>query len=151
MMSGMRLLRLATPTLAITLCFALVQCGRKGDPIPRPRAMAQAAVVQWTTLRTLRITLPAQDAKGEALVGLEAVRVLYLPLGLAKPTPEEIFTKGEVILERRRPALPGPGQQLHLDLKSLQRPQGWIAIVAVRLGNVPGRPSEVLAWMDPAL
>jgi hypothetical protein len=151
MMDGMRPFRLANSALAITLCLALVQCGRKGDPIPRPRTAAQSAGVHWVTLRTLRVTLPARDAKGEALVGLEAVRILYLPMGVTKPTPEEIFSKGEVVLERRRPDLPGPGQVLDLNLKSLQRPQGWIAIVAVRLGNVPGRPSEVLAWMDPAL
>ena len=84
-------------------------------------------------------------------MGVEQVRVLYLPLGLTKPTPEEIFSKGEVVLERRRPDLPGPGQTLVLDLKSLQRPQGWIVVVAVRLGNVSGRPSEVLPWLDPAI
>jgi hypothetical protein len=38
-----------------------------------------------------------------------------------------------------------------MDLKSLQRPQGWLVVVAVRLGNVSGRPSEVLPWLPPAL
>jgi hypothetical protein len=55
------------------------------------------------------------------------------------------------VLERHRPDLPGPGQPLILDLRSLQRPQGWIVVVAVRLGNVAGRPSEVLPWVDPAI
>jgi hypothetical protein len=82
---------------------------------------------------------------------VEMVRVLYLPLGLTQPNPEEVFSHGEVVLERRRPDLPDPGEALVLDLKSLQRPQGWIVVVAVRLGNVPGRPSEVLPWMDPSL
>ncbi len=97
------------------------------------------------------MVLPLADVKGDSLVGIEIVRVLYLPMGLTKPTPDEVFSRGEVVLERRRPDLPGPGETLVMDLKSLQRPQGWIVLVAVRLGNVPGKPSEVLPWLDPAL
>ena len=151
MMEVMRSHSLTNPALAITLSLATLHCGRKGDPIPRPRAAAQAAAVQWEDLRKVRLVIPARDVKGEPLVGIEVLRVLYLPLGLARPTSEEIFSRGEVVLERRRPDLPGPGQTLVLDLRSLQRPQGWIVIVAVRLGDVAGRPSEVLAWLDPAL
>jgi len=147
----MRPSRLANTLLAITLSLLAIQCGRKGDPIPRPRAAAQPVEARFEGLRSLRLVLPARDATGEALVGIEIVRVLYLPLGLTRPTPEEVFSRGEVVLERRRPDLPGPGQPLVMDLKSLRRPQGWIVVVAVRLGNVPGRPSEVLPWMDPAL
>jgi hypothetical protein len=143
--------RLANPLLAITLSVLTLGCGRRGDPVPRPRAAAQAMEVRLEGLRQVRLVLPARDVKEGLLVGVELVRVLYLPLGLTKPTPEEVFARGEVVLERRRPDLPGPGESLLLDLKSLQRPQGWIVIVAVRLGNVPGRPSEVLPWMDPAL
>lgn len=143
--------RLANPLLAITLCFLTVQCGRKGDPIPRPRAAALAVEVHQEGLRKIRLVLPSKDVHGDNLVGVEIVRVLFLPLGLAKPTPEEVFSRGEVVLERRRPDLPGPGKSLELDLKSLQRPRGWIVVVAVRLGNVAGRPSEVLPWLDPAL
>jgi hypothetical protein len=102
-------------------------------------------------LRKVRLVLPSEDVKGDSLVGVEIVRVLYLPLGLTKPSPEDVFRRGEVVLERRRPDLPGPGEPLVMDLKALQRPQGWIVVVAVRLGNVAGRPSDVLAWMDPAL
>ncbi|HEX7553384.1 MAG TPA: hypothetical protein VF378_07505 [Geothrix sp.] len=143
--------RLANPLLAITLCFLTVHCGRKGDPIPRPRAAALAVEVHQEGLRKIRLVLPSKDVHGDNLVGVEIVRVLFLPLGLAKPTPEEVFSRGEVVLERRRPDLPGPGKSLELDLKSLQRPRGWIVVVAVRLGNVAGRPSEVLPWLDPAL
>ncbi len=107
--------------------------------------------VSFDGLRKLRMVLPSADAKGNSLVGIEIVRIIYLPLGLTKPTPEEVFSRGEVVLERRRPDLPGPGGTLVMDLGSLQRPQGWIVVVAVRLGNVAGRPSEVLPWMDPAL
>jgi hypothetical protein len=103
------------------------------------------------SLRKLRLVLPTTDVKGESLPGVEIVRVLYLPLGLNKPTPEEVFSRGEVVMERHRPDLPGPGGELIMDLKSLQRPQGWIVVVAVRLGNVVGRPSEVLPWLAPAL
>jgi len=143
--------RLANPLLAITLGLLTIHCGRKGDPIPRPRAAAQAMEARLDGLRKVRLILPSADVKGDSLVGVEVVRVLYLPLGLAKPTPEDLFSHGEVVLERRRPDLPGPGEELVMDLRSLRRPQGWIVIVAVRLGNVAGRPSDVLPWMDPAL
>jgi hypothetical protein len=102
-------------------------------------------------LRKVRLVLPSRDVHGDDLVGVEIVRVLFLPLGLAKPTPEEVFSRGEVVLERRRPDLPGPGESLVMDLASLQRPRGWLVVVAVRLGNVAGRPSEVLPWLDPTL
>lgn len=147
----MRFPRLANPLLAITLSFLAVHCGRKGDPLPRPRAAAQAMEAHLEGLRKVRLVLPSSDVKGDTLVGVEVVRVLYLPLGLAKPTSEEVFSRGEVVLERHRPDLPGPGETLILDLKSLQRPPGWIVIVAVRLGNVAGRPTDVLPWLDPAL
>jgi len=147
----MRSSSLTNPLLAITLCFLAIHCGRKGDPIPRPRAAARPMEASLDGLRRVHLVIPATDVKGDALVGIEVVRVLYLPLGLTKPTPEDVFSRGDVVLERRRPDLPGPGQPLLLDLKSLQRPQGWIVVVAVRLGNVAGRPSQVLPWMDPAL
>jgi len=143
--------RLANPLLAITLGVMTIGCGRKGDPIPRPRAAAQAMEARLEGLRQIRLVLPSADVKGGPLVGVEVVRVLYLPLGLTKPTSDEVFSRGEVVLERRRPDLPGPGSALLMDLKSLQRPQGWIVVVAVRVGNVPGRPSEVLPWLDPVL
>jgi hypothetical protein len=107
--------------------------------------------VRLESLRKIRMVLPSEDVKGEPLAGVEFVRVLYLPLGLVKPTPEEVFSHGDVVMERRRPDLPGPGAEFTMDLKSLQRPQGWLVVVAVRLGNVAGRPSEVLPWMAPAL
>jgi hypothetical protein len=151
MMDGMRSFSLANPMLAITLSVMVIRCGRKGDPIPRPRAAAQAMDVHLDGLRKLRMVLPLADAKGNSLVGIEIVRVIYLPLGLTKPTPEEVFSRGEVVLERRRPDLPGPGETFVMDLGSLQRSQGWIVVLAVRLGNVAGRPSEVLPWMDPVL
>jgi hypothetical protein len=151
MMDGMRSSSLANPVLAITLSVISIHCGRKGDPIPRPRAAAQAMEVHLDALRKLRMVLPLADAKGDSLVGIEIVRVIYLPLGLAKPTPEDVFNRGEVVLERRRPDLPGPGGSFILDLGFLQRSQGWIVVVAVRLGNVAGRPSDVLPWMDPTL
>ncbi len=147
----MRPSSLAKPLFAFILGILAVHCGRKGDPIPRPRAAAQAAEVQMDALRVLAVTLPTLDVRGEPLVGVEQVRVLYLPLGLARPTPEQVFSRGEVVLERSRPDLPGPGEKLTLNLRSLQRPAGWIVVVAVRVGNVPGRPSAVLPWLDPAI
>lgn len=147
----MRSSSLANPLLAFTLGLLTVHCGRKGDPIPRPRTAARAMEARLEGLREVRLVMPSSDVDGAPLVGVELVRVLYLPLGLAKPSPEEVFSRGEVVLERRRPDLPGPGAPLLMDLRSIQRPPGWIVVVAVRLGGVPGRPSEVLPWMDPAL
>ena len=147
----MRASRLANPLLAFPLCLGAARCGRKGDPIPRPRAASQPMQAELQGLRRVRLVLPTADESGEPLAGIEIIRVMYLPLGLAQPTPEEVFARGDVVLERRRPDLPGPGETLVMDLTSLQRPQGWIVVVAVRLGNVPGKPSKVLAWMDPAL
>lgn len=147
----MRTASLANLLISFTLCLQALHCGRKGDPVPRPRVPAQAMEARLEGLRQVRLVLPAVDMKGQALVGVELVRVLYLPLGLTKPTPEEVFGRGEVVLERRRPDLPGPGGVLLMDLNSLQRPRGWIVVVAVRLGNVAGLPSAVLPWLDPAL
>ncbi len=151
MMGVMRPSSLAKPLAAFTLAILAAHCGRKGDPIPRPRAAALPAVVRLDALRSLAVALPTRDVRGEALAGVEAVRVLYLPLGLSRPTPEEVFSRGQVVLERRRPDLPEPGGTLTLDLRSLQRPAGWLVVVAVRVGDVPGRPSAVIPWLDPAL
>lgn len=147
----MRNSRLANLMVVFIIGILALHCGRKGDPVPRPREAAQAMEASLEGLRQVKLVLPAGDVKGASLVGVELVRVLYLPLGLTKPTPEEVFSRGEVVLERRRPDLPGPGKSLLLDLGSMQRPQGWIVAVAVRLGNVAGRPSQVLPWLDPAL
>lgn len=145
----MRTLSLATPA-ALFLC-AVCACARKGDPTPAAPVPPVAPTAAWASLRGLDVTLPLMDADQEPLRGLDAVRVLYLPLGLAKPTPQDVFSKGEVVLERQRPGLPAPGGVLRLDLGTLQRPAGWIVVVAVRAGHVPSGPSPVLPWLDPAL
>ena len=145
----MRTLSLATPP-ALVLC-AVCGCARKGDPVPVPAAPPQAPLASWGSLRGLAVTLPALDRNGDKLRGLEAVRVLYLPLGLARPTAQDVFSHGEVVLEQRRPALPSPGSLLTLDLRTLKRPAGWMVVVAVRTGQIPSPPSEVLPWLDPAL
>jgi hypothetical protein len=84
-------------------------------------------------------------------VGLEQVRLIWMPLGLARPSSQEIFARGEVVLERRRPDLPAPGSTLVMELSNLKRPAGWIVVVAVRGGEIPGAPSEVLPWVDSGL
>lgn len=104
-----------------------------------------------TGMRTVTVTLPTRDIRGSVLVGVEQLRVIYLPLGLARPTPEEVFSRGQVVLDRRRPDLPDPGGTVVLDLHALHRPAGWLTLVAVRVGEVPGEPSTVLPWLDPAL
>ncbi len=151
MMGRMRLSSLAKPLIVFTLGLLAVHCGRKGDPIPRPRAAARAPGVRLDGLRRLAVTLPTRDIRDDVLAGVDQIRVLYLPLGLTRPTPEEIFSRGQVVLDRRRPDLPGPGGTVVLDLRALHRPAGWIAVVAVRVGEVAGQPSAVLPWLDPAL
>ncbi len=147
----MRTIRLANAGLAFLLALSYSACGRKGDPIPRPRAEPQAPEAHWVALRQLDVTLPARDARGESLVGLEQLRVFYLPLSTVKPNSHDIVSKGEVVVERRRPNLPPPGKRMRIDMSDLIRPQGWMVVVAVRVGDVAGPPSETLVWLDPAL
>jgi hypothetical protein len=108
-------------------------------------------VVRWIDLRALEVRLPSSDINGEELVGVEMVRVYFLPVGIAQPSSLEVVTKGEVILEKRRPDLPSPGRSLRLDLKEISRPAGWIVVTSVRVGNVVGAPSEVIPWLDPVI
>lgn len=142
---------LSNAALAFTLALSAAACGRKGDPVPRPRTAPQRTAARWLDLRTLEVLLPSRDLSGSDLVGVEAVRVYFVPLGAARPSPAEVLARNEVVLEKRRPDLPAPGKGLRLDLSGLQRPAGWIVVVAVRVGNVVGQPSDVLPWLDPAL
>jgi hypothetical protein len=137
--------------ICLTLALTGVGCGRKGDPLPRSRAGPRACLVQWLDLRTLEVRLPSEDVRGEELVGVEKVRVYFLPVGLAQPGSSEVMARGEVILEKRRPDLPSPGEALRLDLKEISRPAGWIVVSSVRIGEVVGAPSEVLPWLDPVI
>jgi hypothetical protein len=137
--------------ICLTLALGGLGCGRKGDPIPRPRAAPGACIARWASLRTLEITLPLQDSQGDELVGVERVRVYFLPLGTSQPTAQDVMTKGEVILEKRRPDLPDPGKSLRLELKAVTRSAGWIVVTAVRVGDVVGAPSEVLVWLNPEI
>jgi hypothetical protein len=126
-------------------------CGRKGDPIPGTRSAPAACSARWASHRVLEIRLPTRDALGSALIGVEKVRVYYLPLAASRPTAEEVLARGQVVMERSRPALPAPGGILQLDLKQIGRKPGWLVVVAVRVGDVLGAPSETLAWLDPAI
>ena len=149
-MVAMQHTSLARPALLLTLAVCAA-CGKKGDPVPRPSAPPKAVEASLSSLRILELRMPAQDIKGEDLGGFEAVRVLYLPLGLVRPTADEVFAKGQVVLERGRPDVPKPGQLWRLDLSNLDRPSGWLVVVAVRAGKVPGKPSQPLPWMNPKL
>lgn len=144
---------LPKPATALLACglTILAGCGRKGDPIPRPRAAARACEAAWADHRILSIRLPDQDVQGQRLAGLEAVRIMHLPLGTSRPSPAEVLGRGEVLLEQRRPDLPGPGASLRLDLRKAGRGPGWIVVVALRAGQVPGEPSPVLPWLHPAI
>jgi hypothetical protein len=118
--------------------------------VPRTRTAPAACFAQWAGLRILAVRLPTRDARGGRLVGLEKVRIYYLPLGYARPSGEDVVARGQVVLERSRPDLPSPGETLNLDLKEIGRPAGWLVAVAVRVGDVRGAPSEPLAWLNPA-
>jgi len=150
-----RFISLPKPTLTSMICLTLVLggagCGRKGDPIPRARAEPGPCRAQWIGLRILEVRLPSEDIKGGKLVGVEKVRVYFLPVGLAQPASMDVLSQGEVVLEKRRPDLPAPGQTLRLDLKDVRRPAGWVVVSTIRVGDVVGRPSEVLPWLDPAI
>jgi len=100
---------------------ALQACGRKRDPLPQARRSPQACTTRWVALRGLEIRLPRKDIQGGELVGLEAVRLYYQPMGAGRPTPGEMLERGEIILERRRPDLPPPGEILQLDLSKVDR------------------------------
>lgn len=126
-------------------------CGRKGDPVPRPRALPGPCAVQAASLRRLSVTLPGRDITGAGLTGIERVRVYYLPLGASLPAAADVVAKGEVVLERSRPDLPGPGGKVELDLTGFRRPRGWLVVVAVRVGEVLGDPGVVQPWLDPEL
>ena len=137
------------PLLLVGLLFPA--CGRKGDPIPRPRTAPGICEVRMTGLRELWVRLPAKDAKGGDLDGVERVRVYYAPLSTVRPTGAQVAALGDILLERSRPDLPAPGKELKLDLSTIQRPPGWLVVVAVRVGEVRGMPSEPLPWLDPRL
>lgn len=106
--------------------------------------------MRWASTRVLEVRLPARDVRGGRLVGLEKVRVFYLPLGYARPSGDDVLARGQVVMERSRPELPKPGGTLRLDLVQIGRPPGWIAATAVRVGDVVGAPSDPVPWMDPA-
>ena len=140
-----------TSTISVALCVLTPACGRKGDPIPGTRSAPAVCSARWSSPRILEIRLPTRDALGATLVGVEKVRVYYLPLGYARPSSEEVLGRGQVVMERTRPGLPSPGGTLRLDLKQIGRPAGWLVVVAVRVGDVIGAPSETLAWLNPAI
>jgi len=126
-------------------------CGRKGDPVPHTRTAPAPCSAMWIRPRLLEVRLPDRDAQGASLVGVERVRVFYLPLGYARPTGDEVLARGVVVLERSRPDLPKPGGRLRLELSQIGRPPGWLVVTAVRVGDVVGAPSEPVPWLDPAL
>ena len=128
----------------------LFGCGRKGDPVPRPRTAPAACAVRWLPNRVMEVRLPTRDALGGKLMGLEKVRVYYVPLGYARPSSAEVLSRGQVVMERGRPNLPNPGQVVQMDLKQIGRPAGWLVATALRVGDVIGVPSEPVAWLDPA-
>jgi hypothetical protein len=142
---------IVTSTISLGFCILATGCGRKGDPIPGTRTAPVACSARWASHRILEIRLPTRDALGGVLVGVEKVRVYYLPLSPARPSPEDVLARGQVVMERTRPGLPSPGGTLQLDLKQIGRPAGWLVVVAVRVGDVLGAPSETLPWLDPAI
>ena len=140
-----------TSTISALLCLSPVACGRRGDPVPRTRTAPAPCEARWVGHRILEVRLPAQDALGVDLVGVEKVRIFYLPLGYARPTAREVLSGGVVVMERSRPELPRPGAVLLLDLSQIGRPPGWLVATAVRVGDVVGAPSDPVPWLDPVI
>ena len=134
--------------MVLVLLAAGLACGRKSDPIPRLRAAPKACEAHWSALRQVEIRLPLQDVRGDKLRGVEHVHVYYLPLGTIRPTSQDVVTRGELVMERRRPDLPSPGETLRMDLHQVSRAPGWIVVCAVRVGGIVGTPSDVLPWLD---
>lgn len=134
--------------LLLAICGAVCGCARKGDPVPVRPAPPAAPTAEWESPTRLGVTLPSLDVSGATLGGLEAIRILYLPLGLSRPEPQEVLSRGEVVLSLQRPALPSPGARVLVDLRSLRRPAGWIVAVGVRAGGITGIPSQTLPWID---
>jgi len=123
-------------------------CGRKGDPIPRPIARPSVCSVRWSSCRVLDIQLPTKDEDGHNLIGVEKVRVYYVPMGYDRPTGDFIITSGQVIMEQSQKNVTNLRSQVRLDLQEINYPPGWLTVVAMRVGGVAGVPSETLAWMD---
>ncbi len=145
---------LPKPTLSVlafmTLLVIGVGCARKGDPIPKARLAPRSCQIRLSDLRTLDVTLPTEDSAGGRLIAVESVRVYYLPMGVSKPSGQDVITRGEILLEKHRHDLPDPGKSFKLSLKDMDKPTGWIAVCALRVGQVMGEPSESLPWLHPA-
>ena len=141
-------LTLIIPFVAGTLILA--GCGAKGSPRPNQRHPPNSCIVRAIDTKTIEATLPTEDTQGNRLLGIEAVRVYYLPLGTSYPSPLGVFQQGEAILEHRRPDLPLPGKAIMLDLSNFGRPAGWLVVVPFRVGDIAGVPSQVLPWIDPS-
>jgi len=73
----------------VALPFTVAACGKKGDPVPPPRAIPQTvsdlSIKQRGDRVLLEFTHPKTTAAGLPLVGLESVALLEL----TKPTPPE--------------------------------------------------------------
>jgi hypothetical protein len=149
MLEYCRMLRLLRFFILLLIgCLVPYGCGRKGDPLPRTRVRPAACPVQWISHRILEIKIPFNDEFGNRLVGIEKVRIYYLPLSYDRPNGDLIITKGQVIIERKLPNVTSLGKSVKLDLKQFSYPPGWLVVVAVRVGDIIGVPSETLVWPD---
>jgi hypothetical protein len=127
-----------------------VACGAKGDPRPKPRFAPAVCEIRAIDTRTIEVVLPKKDTQGNALAGIDAVKIYYLSLETKLPSPMDVFVRGEPILEQRRQDLPPPGNAVRLSLAHFGRSAGWLVAVPFRAGDIPGEPSAVLAWLDPS-
>ena len=136
--------------LAILLAvyFMPYGCGVKGDPVPHDRTRPAACLVRWSSYRVLEIRLPTKDECGNSLVGIEKVRVYYLPLSYDRPTGSSVITRGKVVMEKNRPNITNLSELVTLDMHKINYPPGWLAVVAMRVGDIVGVPSETLVWLD---
>lgn len=135
--------------ISLATCFVpLYGFGRKGDPVSRPRTKPAACDVEWSSYRILEIKLPVKDEHHHSLVGIDKIRIYYLSLDQNRPTGDAIVAKGKVIMEQRRSNVTNLRDSVKLDLRQLNYSSGWLTVVAMRVGDVIGVPSETLVWLD---
>ena len=138
--------RIFIPIVLGIIC--ILSCGKKGDPLPRTAAAPTACSAQWISHHILEVKLPKSDIAGDKLIGIDKLRIYYLPLEDIRPSCDDIMNRGQVIVEQSGFDLLKSNKALTLNLKDINYPSGWLIIVAMRVGGVLGVPSEVIPWFN---
>ena len=135
----------------LTVFLAFSGCGRKGALLPHARTRPSACLVQWSSSRILDVKLPIADEFGRVIVGIEKVRVYYLPLERDRPTGGDIIARGQAVMEHSCQNVTSLNKIIKLNLRRFNYPAGWLTVVAVRAGGIVGVPSATFAWLDSSV